>query len=132
MQSKAKVLVVEDEQAIRTGLVDVLVFHGYAVDFAETGDEGLRKAMSGAFDLVLLDVMLPGIDGFDICEQVRHAHPEQPIIMLTARSTDEDVIQGLSLGADDYVAKPFSVALIKASTIRFAFVISTSLGAKFL
>jgi two-component system response regulator RegX3 len=110
MNRKAKILVVEDEQAIRTGLVDVLVFHGFEADFAETGDDALQKAMSGRYDLVLLDVMLPGINGFDICEQVRQVHPDQPIIMLTARSTDEDVIQGLSLGADDYVSKPFSVA----------------------
>ncbi len=110
MQNKAKILVVEDEPAIRTGLVDVLIFHGFEVDYAETGNDGLEKAMTAGYDLILLDVMLPGINGFDICEQVRKAHPEQAVIMLTARSTDEDVIHGLSLGADDYVAKPFSVA----------------------
>ena len=110
MARKIHLLVVEDEVAIRTGLIDVFVYHGYAVDYAEDGDTGLVKASSGKYDLILLDVMLPGIDGFEICNRVRAADPEQPIIMLTAKTTDEDIIKGLSLGADDYVAKPFSVA----------------------
>ncbi len=110
MNRKPRILVVEDEAAIRTGLVDVLVFHGYEVDCAEDGSRGLEKALHGGFDLILLDVMLPGVDGFQICNQVRAADRDQPIIMLTARTSDEDIIQGLSLGADDYVAKPFSVA----------------------
>lgn len=110
MNRKLRILVVEDEAAIRTGLVDVLVFHGYEVDWAEDGSSGLNKALNGGFDLILLDVMLPGVDGFKICNQVRAADRDQPIIMLTARTSDEDIIQGLSLGADDYVAKPFSVA----------------------
>ena len=110
MNRKLRILVVEDEAAIRTGLVDVLVFHGYEVDWAEDGNSGLNKALNGGFDLILLDVMLPGVDGFKICNQVRAADRDQPIIMLTARTSDEDIIQGLSLGADDYVAKPFSVA----------------------
>jgi two-component system response regulator RegX3 len=67
-------------------------------------------AVTGTFDLVLLDVMLPGMDGFEICERIRERDRDQPIIMLTAKTADEDIIQGLSLGADDYVAKPFSVA----------------------
>jgi two-component system response regulator RegX3 len=67
-------------------------------------------ALSGRFDLILLDVMLPGMDGFEICNRIRAQDRDQPVIMLTAKSTDEDIIQGLSLGADDYVAKPFSVA----------------------
>jgi len=110
MQRKIRILIVEDEEAIRTGLMDVLVYHGYEVDFAADGNDGLRKALSGDFDLVLLDVMLPGIDGFEICNRVRVENREQPIIMLTAKTSDEDIIQGLSLGADDYVAKPFSVS----------------------
>ena len=110
MNRKLRILVVEDEAAIRTGLVDVLVFHGYEVECAEDGSSGLEKALHGGFDLILLDVMLPGVDGFQICNQVRAADRDQPIIMLTARTGDEDIIQGLSLGADDYVAKPFSVA----------------------
>src|SRR5262245_55783226 len=110
MTAKQKLLIVEDELAIREGLVDVFVFHGYEVDAAADGNEGLRKAESGRYDLVLLDVMLPGIDGFAICERIRAHDREQPIILLTARGRDEDIVQGLRLGADDYVPKPFSVA----------------------
>jgi two-component system response regulator RegX3 len=110
MQRKIRILIVEDEKAIRNGLMDVFVFHGYEVDCAADGREGLQKACSGIFDLVLLDVMLPGMDGFEVCNRVRAIDRDQPIIMLTARTSDDDIIQGLSLGADDYVAKPFSVA----------------------
>jgi two-component system response regulator RegX3 len=110
MQRKIRILIVEDEEAIRTGLMDVLVFHGFEVDCAADGNEGLDKALGGSFDLILLDIMLPGMDGFEICNRIRSRDRDQPIIMLTARSSDEDIIQGLSLGADDYVAKPFSVA----------------------
>ena len=110
MQRKVRLLIVEDEEAIRTGLLDVFVYHGYDVDFAADGPQGLDKALSGRFDLVLLDVMLPGMDGFEICNRIRAQDRDQPVIMLTAKGTDEDIIQGLSLGADDYVAKPFSVA----------------------
>lgn len=110
MHRKIRILIVEDEAAIRAGLVDVFVFHGFEVDFAAEGREGLEKALSGTFDLILLDVMLPGMNGFDICNRIRSADRDQPIIMLTAKTSDEDIIQGLSLGADDYVAKPFSVA----------------------
>ncbi len=110
MVDKPRILVVEDEEAIRTGLVDVLIYHGFKVDFAEEGNTGLALACSGKFDLVLLDVMLPGVDGFSICDAVREQDPELPIIMLTAKGSDEDIIQGLKLGADDYITKPFSVA----------------------
>lgn len=110
MSRKLRLLVIEDEAAIRTGLVDVFLFHGYQVEAAADGREGLRKALSGAFDLILLDLMLPGIDGYEICNRIRAQDPDQPIIMLTAKTRDEDIIQGLTLGADDYVAKPFSVA----------------------
>ena len=107
---KPRILIVEDEPAIRAGLVDVLVYHGYDVAEAADGSTGLEQALTGAFDLVLLDVMLPGLDGFAICNRVREMNRDQPIIMLTAKTADEDIIQGLTLGADDYVAKPFSVA----------------------
>ncbi|HUT41084.1 MAG TPA: response regulator transcription factor [Gammaproteobacteria bacterium] len=110
MQRKLRLLIVEDEAAIRTGLMDVLVYHGYEVECAADGPAGLDMALGGRFDLVLLDVMLPGMDGFEICNRIRAEDRDQPVIMLTAKSTDEDIIQGLSLGADDYVAKPFSVA----------------------
>ena len=110
MPRKIRLLIVEDEEAIRTGLMDVFVYHGYDVDCAADGHTGLDKALSGTFDLILLDVMLPGLDGFEICNRIRSGNRDQPIIMLTAKTSDEDIIQGLSLGADDYVAKPFSVA----------------------
>ena len=110
MKQKIRILIIEDEVAIRTGLIDVFVYHGYEVDFSGDGTEGLEKALQGDFDLILLDVMLPGLNGFEICNRIREQDRDQAIIMLTAKSSDEDIIEGLSLGADDYVAKPFSVA----------------------
>jgi DNA-binding response OmpR family regulator len=110
MQRNQSILVVEDEEPIRTGLVDVFVFHGYDVDWAGDGNAGLNKALSGKFDMILLDVMLPGKDGFEICEAVRAQDREQAVIMLTAKTTEQDIVNGLRLGADDYVAKPFSVS----------------------
>jgi len=109
MNRQIRILVVEDEEAIRTGLVDVLVFHGYDADSAATGPEGLEKALTGKFDLILLDIMLPGLDGYEICDRIRTEDRNQPIIMLTAKTSDEEIIQGLKLGADDYVPKPFSI-----------------------
>ena len=109
MAHKARLLIVEDEDAIRSGLVDVFVYHGYEVETADNGDDGLRLALGGKFDMILLDVMLPGVNGFEICNRIRQRDRQQPVIMLTAKSSDEDIVQGLTLGADDYVAKPFSV-----------------------
>jgi len=102
---KARLLIVEDEAAIRNGLVDVFVYHGYEVETAEHGEVGLRMAQGGNFDLILLDVMLPGIDGFEICNRIRQQDRQQPVIMLTAKSSDEDIVQGLTLGADDSVTQ---------------------------
>lgn len=107
---KPRLLIVEDEPAIRGGLIDVFVYHGYEVEAVADGREGLQRGLRGSFDLILLDVMLPQLNGFDVLAGLREHDREQPIILLTARSSDEDVINGLSLGADDYVAKPFSVA----------------------
>jgi two-component system response regulator RegX3 len=109
MGKQFRILVVEDEEAIREGLIDVLVFHQYAVDSAATGTEGLKKAQTGKFDLILLDIMLPGIDGYEICNRIRASDRKQPIIMLTAKTSDEEIVHGLKLGADDYVQKPFSI-----------------------
>jgi DNA-binding response OmpR family regulator len=109
MNRHSRILVVEDEEAIRAGLMDVLVFHGYQVDGAATGPEGLQKAQTGKFDLILLDIMLPGMDGYEICDRIRTEDRDQPIIMLTAKTSDEEIIEGLKLGADDYVSKPFSI-----------------------
>ncbi|NIS91446.1 MAG: response regulator [Woeseiaceae bacterium] len=109
MTRPIRILIVEDEAAIREGLIDVLVFHGYEVDSAAEGPDGLDKALTGRFDLILLDIMLPGLDGYEICERIRAEDRHQPIIMLTAKSSDDDIIHGLKLGADDYVPKPFSI-----------------------
>lgn len=110
MIGQTSILIVEDEAAIRTGLVDVFIYHGYHVEYAEEGLSGLKKALSGKFDLILLDVMMPNMDGFEICAKIREQDKSQPIIMLTAKTADDDVINGLTLGADDYIAKPFSIA----------------------
>lgn len=107
-QRKNRILVVEDESPIRNGLQDVFVFHGYDVDCAENGPTGLKKALTGNFDLVLIDIMLPGMDGFEVCNRIREQDLRQPIIMLTAKMADKDIILGLSLGADDYIASNYS------------------------
>jgi len=107
---KPRLLIVEDEAAIRAGLADVFVYHGYEVELAVDGVQGMAAALAGRHELVLLDVMMPGHSGFEILEAVRAQDRDLPVILLTARTADEDVIQGLALGADDYVAKPFSVA----------------------
>lgn len=107
--AKGKLLIIEDEITIQQGLVDLFVFHGYEVSAYGNGREGLAAALTGQFDCILLDVMLPEVDGFEICETLRKQSRRQPIIMLTAKNTEEDVINGLTLGADDYIAKPFSI-----------------------
>lgn len=109
MGSAIKILIIEDEEAIRSGLIDLFIFHGYEVDSAADGKLGLQKALNGSYAMIILDVMLPSLDGFSICEEIRKHDREQPIIMLTAKSSDEDIITGLSLGVDDYISKPFSV-----------------------
>jgi len=103
-----RILVVEDEPTIAIGLQDDLETEGYEVDVASDGDSAAIKAASGGFDLILLDVMLPGKDGFTICRELRAAGSRTPIILLTARGQEQDKILGLGLGADDYVTKPFS------------------------
>jgi DNA-binding response OmpR family regulator len=109
MQRKPQLLIIEDELAILTGLLDLFVYHGYDVDAAQDGRLGLEKALLGNYDLIILDIMLPILDGFAVCDAIRHHSREQPLIILTAKTTDADIITGLTLGADDYVAKPFSV-----------------------
>jgi two-component system response regulator RegX3 len=112
--TKPEILVVEDEAAIRTGLCDVLAFHGHAPRGVASGEEGLRLALDGQYALVLLDVMLPGMNGFDVCRELRAKRPGQAILMLTARGAEEDVLEGFRSGADDYVSKPFSVSELVA------------------
>jgi DNA-binding response OmpR family regulator len=108
------VLVIEDDAAIRRGLTDALRYAGYRVLEADHGDQGLAVALGGGIDLILLDVVLPGQDGFAILEAVRRAQPALPIIMLTAKGAESDRVRGLREGADDYVVKPFSAVELLA------------------
>jgi two-component system response regulator RegX3 len=111
---RAEILVVEDEEAIRRGVCDVLAFHGHLPTGVATGEEGVRQGLDPRFALVVLDVMLPGLSGFEVCSELRAARPSLPILMLTARGAEEDVLRGFQCGSDDYVTKPFSVAELVA------------------
>jgi DNA-binding response OmpR family regulator len=105
----AHILIVEDEAQMRLGLKDNLEFEGYEVDTAEDGEEGLAKILNNVYDLILLDVMLPKISGFDVCKKARAQGIESSILMLTAKGEEIDKVLGLELGADDYITKPFSL-----------------------
>jgi two-component system alkaline phosphatase synthesis response regulator PhoP len=109
MAQKEKILIVEDDENI----MDVVEIHlrdlGYDVDKAMDGDSGLEKALNNSYPLIILDLMLPGRDGFDICRNIRQENPYTPILMLTARQDEVDKVLGLEFGADDYITKPFSV-----------------------
>ena len=109
VRPKARILVVEDDPALLRGLVDVLVYNGYEVKGVEDGGQGLDAGLSGAYDLFLLDVMLPTLDGFSICKEIRKKKPGQGIIMITAKGAEDDIVTGFNAGADDYISKPFSL-----------------------
>ena len=104
-----RVLIVEDEPALRRGLTDNFAHAGYAVSAAADGRAGLESALSSPPDLLILDIMLPKMNGYEVCSSLREAGLEMPIIMLTAKGQESDIVLGLNLGADDYVTKPFSV-----------------------
>jgi DNA-binding response OmpR family regulator len=104
-----RVLVIEDEPAMRRALADNFQFAGYGVQTAGDGDAGLRAALNDQPELIILDLMLPKVNGYEVCRQVRAAGLDTPIIMLTAKGQEQDIILGLNLGADDYVTKPFSI-----------------------
>jgi DNA-binding response OmpR family regulator len=106
---KQRILIVEDDAAIRRGIVDALQFEGYATLEAADGNKGLQMAVTVECDLILLDLVLPGKDGLEILREVRATRPTLPVIVLTARGEEGDRVEGLRLGADDYVVKPFSV-----------------------
>ena len=108
-KNRPRILVVEDDAALLGGLLDVLVFNGYDVKGVEDGGAGLRTGVDDHFDLILLDVMLPTIDGFSICKEIRKEKPNQGIIIITAKGAEDDVITGFKAGADDYITKPFSL-----------------------
>lgn len=110
----ANLLIVEDDAAIRRGLVDALRFSGYSVSEAADGRAGLDAALAGVFDLVLLDILMPKMDGLAVLEELRRARPSLPVIFLTARGQEQDKVKGLKLGADDYVVKPFSIGELTA------------------
>ena len=117
-----KILIVEDEEAIADLEKDYLELSGFDVEVANDGETGLEKALGGEYDLFILDLMLPGVDGFDICKKVREKK-NTPILMVSAKKDDIDKIRGLGLGADDYITKPFSpselVARVKAHLARY-------------
>lgn len=106
---RTSILIIEDDPAIREGLRDVFVFHGYEPATASDGEEGLNMALHSQYDCILLDVMLPRMDGFSVCRAIREQRPGQAVIMLTAKGAEEDVVTGFKAGADDYVPKPFSL-----------------------
>ncbi len=122
MSNGKKVLIVEDDSAIAEIERDYLEIDGFAVEIAGDGLTGIRRGGSGEFDLILLDVMLPGADGFAVCRKLRETL-DIPILMVTARQEDIDKIRGLGLGADDYIVKPFSpgelVARVKANLAQY-------------
>lgn len=118
----SKILIIEDETAIAELEKDYLELSGFEVEVANDGNEGLLKALKEEYDLIILDLMLPSVDGFEICRQVRE-EKNTPIIMVSAKKDDIDKIRGLGLGADDYMTKPFSpselVARVKAHMARY-------------
>ena len=106
---KLKILLVEDEEHLAKGLEYNLTEEGYEVNWAKDGNEAINKIDSNTYDLILLDIMLPYLNGFEIAEHVRKDNPQLPILMLTAKTTDKDKIKGLEAGADDYITKPFNL-----------------------
>jgi len=106
---RKRILVVEDEPKIREGIVDALTFQGFDVVAAERGDEALSKAILQHPDLILLDIMLPKLNGLDVCENLRESGIKSPVIFLSAKGSEADRVAGLERGADDYITKPFSV-----------------------
>lgn len=124
------ILIVEDEPNMRMGLKDNLEFEGFEVNTADEGNLGLQLILENRYDLIILDVMMPNLSGFDICRKVRSKNIETPIILLTAKGEEIDKVLGLELGADDYITKPFSLrellARIKAILRRSGNIGSTS------
>ena len=109
-----RILIVEDEPDVAYGLTEDLNRHGYETQVVADGEDGLRLGSTGGFDLILLDVMLPGLDGFEVCRELRRRHVRSPVILLTAKAHEAEKVLGLELGADDYVTKPFSPRELRA------------------
>ncbi len=137
MSEMGKVLVVEDDSAIVTVVRDVLEEAGFACEFIDDGLKGLQRALAEEFDLIVLDVGLPLLNGLDVCRQLKSAKPNLPVIMLTARGEESDVVSGLEVGADDYVQKPFRPkellarvrARLREETRRKVSAVSSGVGA---
>lgn len=111
---KEKIFIIEDEIDIVHGIKLNLIDEGYEIEYALNGNEGLRKAREGKYDLILLDIMLPGMNGLEICKKLRENKIDIPILMLTARGEEVDRVVGLEIGADDYISKPFSIRELTA------------------
>jgi len=134
------ILTIEDDPAIRRGIADALSYHGFRVIESADGNDGLRKSLHLNYDLLLLDLALPGVAGMEILRQLRAVRPTQPVIILTAKGNEDDRINGLKQGADDYVVKPFSVkelmarveAVLRRSAERPQSVVSVSFEAGLL
>jgi DNA-binding response OmpR family regulator len=109
-----RILVVEDEPSLAMGLEDDLKLEGYEVEVAGDGESACERAVAGSFEMIVLDVMLPGKDGFEVCRELRREGLQTPILLLTARAQESDKVLGLDLGADDYVTKPFSPRELRA------------------
>ena len=103
------ILIIEDDVSILRGLKDNLTFEGYRVHSSTDGQEGLKLALEKHIDLVLLDIMLPGMNGYEICRRLKKEKPQLPVIMITARGSEMDTVVGLDIGADDYISKPFGI-----------------------
>jgi two-component system response regulator RegX3 len=115
-----KILVVEDDPVLRDGLVDLLRSAGHTVDMVADGVTATKRGMDPDLDLVVLDVMLPKLDGIEVCHRLRKARPDLPILMLTAKGSEEDKVRGLKVGADDYVTKPFGARELLARIAALA------------
>ena len=125
----SKILIIEDEESIAELEKDYLELSGFKVDIENDGQKGLEKALAGSYDFYILDLMLPGVDGFEICKKIREVQ-NTPILMVSAKRDDIDKIRGLGLGADDYMTKPFSpselVARVKAHLARYERLVSSN------
>ena len=125
----SKILIIEDEVSIAELEKDYLELSGFEVDMEHSGDTGLEKALTTDYDLIILDLMLPGMDGFEICRRIRE-EKNIPVLMVSAKKEDIDKIRGLGMGADDYITKPFSpselVARVKAHLARYERLIGTA------
>ena len=126
----SKILIIEDEQSIAELERDYLEVNGFESDIATNGEDGLKKALEGNYQLIILDLMLPGMDGFEICKKIR-AKLNIPILMVTARKEDIDIIRGFDRGADDYIEKPFNpnelIARVKAHISRYKRLVNSEL-----